>query len=99
LQLFSLFFSHLQDQIKFSEFKIQNIVSTVNIKFPVRLDKLALVHSQFCTYDPDFFPALIYRMVRPRTVLLIFVSGKVIITGKVLLTLLWPMPTSPCLLL
>lgn len=67
--------------IKFTEFKIQNMVSTVDIKFPIRLDKLALVHAQFCTYDPDFFPALIYRMVRPRTVLLIFVSGKIIITG------------------
>lgn len=51
------------------------------MKFPIRLDKLAIYHGQFCTYDPDFFPALIYRMVRPRTVLLIFVSGKLIITG------------------
>ncbi|KAH7645738.1 tata-box binding protein [Dermatophagoides farinae] len=67
--------------VKFSEFKVQNIVSTVDMKFPIRLDKLAIYHGQFCTYDPDFFPALIYRMVRPRTVLLIFVSGKLIITG------------------
>ncbi|OTF78755.1 TATA-box binding protein (TBP), component of TFII-D and TFIIIB-like [Euroglyphus maynei] len=67
--------------VKFSDFKVQNVVSTVDMKFPIRLDKLAIVHSQFCTYDPDFFPALIYRMVRPRTVLLIFVSGKLIITG------------------
>ena len=28
------------------------------------------------------FPGLIYRMVRPRIVLLIFVSGKVVLTGK-----------------
>ncbi|KAI7690118.1 TATA-box-binding protein [Sarcoptes scabiei] len=69
-------------EVKFSEFKIQNMVSTVDMKFPIRLDKLSVVHSQFCTYDPDFFPALIYRMVRPRTVLLIFVSGKIIITAK-----------------
>lgn len=70
-------------QTKFREFKIQNIVSTVDIKFPIRLDKLSHVHTQFCTYDPDFFPALIYRMVRPRTVLLVFVSGKIILTGTV----------------
>lgn len=68
-------------QTKFTEFKIQNIVSTVDVKFPIRLDKLSHVHTQFCTYDPDFFPALIYRMVRPRTVLLVFVSGKIILTG------------------
>lgn len=54
----------------------------MDVKFPIRLDKLSHVHTQFCTYDPDFFPALIYRMVRPRTVLLVFVSGKIILTGK-----------------
>jgi transcription initiation factor TFIID TATA-box-binding protein len=33
------------------------------------------------TYEPELFPGLIYRMVRPKVVLLIFVSGKVVITG------------------
>lgn len=28
------------------------------------------------------FPGLIYRMIKPRIVLLIFVSGKVVLTGK-----------------
>ncbi len=28
-----------------------------------------------------FFPGLIYRMVKPKIVLLIFVSGKVVLTG------------------
>lgn len=69
-------------KITFSDFKVQNIVCTIDVKFPICLDKLSLVHSQFSSYDPDFFPALIYRMVKPRTVLLIFVSGKIIIIGK-----------------
>ncbi|KAJ8946517.1 hypothetical protein NQ318_004652 [Aromia moschata] len=30
---------------------------------------------------PELFPGLIYRMVKPRIVLLIFVSGKVVLTG------------------
>lgn len=34
-----------------------------------------------CSYEPELFPGLIYRMVRPRIVLLIFVSGKVVLTG------------------
>lgn len=34
------------------------------------------------SYEPELFPGLIYRMVRPRIVLLIFVSGKVVLTGK-----------------
>jgi len=32
-------------------------------------------------YEPELFPGLIYRMVDPKVVLLIFVSGKVVLTG------------------
>ena len=32
-------------------------------------------------YEPELFPGLIYRMVEPKIVLLIFVSGKVVLTG------------------
>lgn len=34
------------------------------------------------SYEPELFPGLIYRMIKPRIVLLIFVSGKVVLTGK-----------------
>ena len=33
-------------------------------------------------YEPELFPGLIYRMKVPKIVLLIFVSGKVVLTGK-----------------
>lgn len=36
----------------------------------------------FFSYEPELFPGLIYRMVKPRIVLLIFVSGKVVLTGQ-----------------
>ncbi len=32
-------------------------------------------------YEPEQFPGLIYRMDKPRVVLLIFSSGKMVITG------------------
>ena len=48
-----------------------------DVEFPIRLEGLVLTHSEFSRYEPELFPALIYRMVRPRTVLLIFSSGKV----------------------
>lgn len=32
-------------------------------------------------YEPELFPGLIYRMMEPKIVLLIFVSGKVVLTG------------------
>ena len=66
---------------KFKEFKIQNMVGSCDVKFPIRLEGLMLTHSQFSSYEPELFPGLIYRMVKPRIVLLIFVSGKVVLTG------------------
>lgn len=68
-------------QAKFLDFKIQNMVGSCDVKFPIRLEGLVLTHSQFSSYEPELFPGLIYRMVKPRIVLLIFVSGKVVLTG------------------
>ncbi|KAI1729262.1 transcription factor TFIID (or TATA-binding protein, TBP) domain-containing protein [Ditylenchus destructor] len=66
---------------KFTEFKVQNMVGSCDVKFPIQLEGLCITHAQFSTYEPELFPGLIYRMVKPRVVLLIFVSGKVVITG------------------
>lgn len=71
----------LGNEVTFSEFKIQNMVGSCDVKFPIRLEGLASVHSVFCSYEPELFPGLIYRMHTPKVVLLIFVSGKVVLTG------------------
>ncbi|CAK7240607.1 MAG: TATA-binding protein (TBP) [Sporothrix thermara] len=65
----------------FTDFKIQNIVGSCDIKFPVRLEGLASRHHNFSSYEPELFPGLIYRMIKPKVVLLIFVSGKTVLTG------------------
>ncbi|KAM8717395.1 hypothetical protein ACLKA7_004141 [Drosophila subpalustris] len=67
--------------VKFMDYKLQNIVATVDLRFPIRLENLNQVHGQFSSYEPEMFPGLIYRMVKPRLVLLIFVNGKVVFTG------------------
>ncbi|GAB5572880.1 TATA box-binding protein-like 2 isoform X1 [Prionailurus iriomotensis] len=105
---------------RFLDFKIQNMVGSCDVRFPIRLEGLVLTHQQFNYvgrgngnissvpqlslswlelhsshtsfpgfppvslsphYEPELFPGLIYRMVKPRIVLLIFVSGKVVLTG------------------
>lgn len=63
------------------DFKIQNLVATVDLRFPIRLENLNQMHGQFSSYEPELFPGLIYRMVKPRVVLLIFVNGKIVFTG------------------
>lgn len=56
-------------------------VGSCDVKFPIRLEGLAYKHSHYSSYEPELFPGLIYRMVQPKIVLLIFVSGKVVLTG------------------
>ncbi|TID24833.1 TATA-box binding protein [Venturia nashicola] len=66
---------------QFTDFKIQNIVGSCDVKFPIRLEGLASKHHNFSSYEPELFPGLIYRMMKPKIVLLIFVSGKIVLTG------------------
>ena len=65
----------------FEDFKVVNVVGCCDCGFPVRLESLAHFKSEFCSYEPELFPGLIYRMRQPMVVLLVFVSGKVVLTG------------------
>jgi len=38
-------------------------------------------NKKMCRYDPELFPGLIFRMDTPKVVLLIFASGKIVLTG------------------
>lgn len=63
------------------DFKIQNIVGSIDVGFCLRLECFHTCHTNFSSYEPELFPGLIYRLHDPKVVLLIFVSGKVVITG------------------
>lgn len=45
------------------------------------LEKLNQAHGGFCHYEPEIFPGLIYRILTLKVVVLIFVSGKIVLTG------------------
>ncbi len=60
--------------------QIQNIVASANLNICVDLERAALTLEN-SMYEPEQFPGLIYRMQNPRVVLLIFSSGKMVITG------------------
>lgn len=38
---------------RFQEFKIQNIVGSCDVKFPIRLEGLAFAHQAFSSYEPE----------------------------------------------
>lgn len=66
---------------EFFDFKVQNVAGTCDVGFPIRLEGLVFKHSNYASYEPELFPGLIYRLVSPAVVFLIFVSGKIVITG------------------
>ena len=66
---------------RFEAYKVQNITATCDVGFPIRLEGLLYAHSAHATYEPELFPGLVYRMTDPKVVLLIFVSGKLVVTG------------------
>ncbi|XP_058801595.1 uncharacterized protein LOC131670205 [Phymastichus coffea] len=78
---FARIIQKLNFPVKFKDFKIQNIVATADFKFPIKLEDMCQGHHQFASYEPELYPGLIYRMVLPRVVLLVFVNGKVVLTG------------------
>jgi transcription initiation factor TFIID TATA-box-binding protein len=63
-------------EVRFLDFKVQNIVASCDVRFPVRLEGLANQHAMFSSYEPELFPGLIYRMRLPVVVLLIFVVSR-----------------------
>ena len=59
---------------------VQNIVASGSLGGKIHLEQAArkLPRSM---YEPEQFPGLIHRMVNPKTVLLLFASGKLVCTG------------------
>lgn len=62
------------------QIQIQNIVASANLKVMIDLETAAMMLDN-SLYEPEQFPGLIYRMNEPRVVMLIFSSGKMVITG------------------
>ena len=59
---------------------VQNIVASADIYENVDLEEAAEVLDNIM-YEPEQFPGAVYRMAEPKVVILIFSSGKLVITG------------------
>ena len=59
---------------------IQNIVSSINLGGRIHLERAARTLPR-SMYEPEQFPGVIHRMIDPKTVILIFASGKLVCTG------------------
>lgn len=59
---------------------IQNIVASGDLHTNIDLNMAAIV-MEYAMYEPEVFPGLIYRMQEPKTVFLIFSTGRIVCTG------------------
>jgi len=65
---------------KNADVTVQNIVSSINLGGKVHLEKAARTLPR-SMYEAEQFPGLIHRMLDPKTVILVFSSGKLVCTG------------------
>jgi len=59
---------------------IQNVVTSVNLGGRIHIENAARVLPR-SMYEPEQFPGLVHRMLNPKTVILLFASGKLVCTG------------------
>ena len=59
---------------------IQIIVASINLGGRIHLEQAARTLPR-SMYEPEQFPGLIHRMLDPKTVILLFSSGKLVCTG------------------
>ncbi len=65
---------------KDAEIVVQNIVAAINLGGKIHLESAARTLPR-SMYEPEQFPGLIHRMLDPKTVILLFASGKLVCTG------------------
>jgi transcription initiation factor TFIID TATA-box-binding protein len=80
---FGRILKNLNFPVELKTFSIVNIVATMDCRFPIHLESLAASpHKVFTQYNPEVFAGLIYKiMKKPECTFLVFVSGKIVVTG------------------
>jgi transcription initiation factor TFIID TATA-box-binding protein len=64
------------------EIIVQNIVASADLETGLNLNAIALgLGLENIEYEPEQFPGLVYRIKVPKVVVLIFSSGKLVVTG------------------
>tara|TARA_Y100000592_G_scaffold95775_1_gene162988 strand:+ start:451 stop:1125 length:675 start_codon:yes stop_codon:yes gene_type:complete len=70
---------YVNPRVRMQRFRIQNIVATCECNCCVDLQQVHAHWQTHCSYEPEVFPGLIMRL--EKVVVLIFRSGKVVLTG------------------
>jgi len=60
--------------------QVVNVVSSASLGQQIDIEKAAYILER-TMYEPEQFPGLIYRMDTPKVVLLLYMNGKLVVTG------------------
>jgi len=64
------------------EIHVQNIVATADLKTHLNMNTIVMaLGMENVEYEPEVFPGLVCRLKAPKVVVLVFSSGKLVITG------------------
>ena len=64
------------------EIKVQNIVASGDLHSALNLNAIAIgLGLENIEYEPEQFPGLVYRLSDPKVVVLLFGTGKLVVTG------------------
>jgi transcription initiation factor TFIID TATA-box-binding protein len=66
---------------RFVGFRVRNLVARCAVAFKIRLEEFAEEQRPLSHYEPELFPAVFLDLRKPKTMVLVFGSGRVVITG------------------
>ena len=70
------------EPLKVPKVAVTNMVCSYNLGRFINLNRIAItLNIENIEYEPEQFPGLVYRVKDPKIVVLLFSSGKIIITG------------------
>jgi transcription initiation factor TFIID TATA-box-binding protein len=70
------------ETIEDPQITVQNIVASADLHTILNLNAIAIgLGLENIEYEPEQFPGLVYRIDEPKVVVLIFSSGKLVVTG------------------
>ena len=74
--------SEEKEEIPEATYKIENVVATVTLDIEEKID-LNVIARRYADveYNPERFPGLVMRIDKPKATILVFSTGKMVVTG------------------
>jgi len=71
----------IQGSLRVYNFEVQNMVASAYVGTGLSLDRCCRLYPNESSYEPELFPGLVFRQHGSAVVFLLFLSGRIVITG------------------